>query len=500
MACRGSDLSVPLRNCGDTNGVAAFFISNYGAYIMHASIVTDLGFGDAGKGTMVDYLARQTSQAVIVRFNGGAQAAHNVHTACGKHHTFSQFGSGMLVPGTRTFLSHYVLFDPFALRNEADALSKLVPGDPLSRVIVDGGALTVTPFQKAANRVRESLRGAGRHGSVGMGIGETMADMLTFPELAVYAHDLRDLPLLFQKLKRQQELKQAEFGDRLSVVSESGVLPEEVRLLSDPNAPRYIAETMVELSRRFTLGSMSILKRLSYEHPLIFEGAQGILIDEWHGFHPYTTWSTSTNKNANALLRDLGYLGPVNRYGVVRAYSTRHGPGPFPSEDQGLTMALPDTHNVFGRWQGGFRVGWLDLPLTRYALAVSEGTDTILLTHLDRWAQLGEKKVVTAYAVEASALSTRERAAIVEMKVARPVAGKVYIGSFRPKETLEDLTYQEMLGDILGKSEPVFEYTELSGEAYADFVGTRLGLPVGVTSYGRTAAEKRERLSLLQAA
>lgn len=467
---------------------------------MHASIVTDLGFGDAGKGTVVDYLARQAMGAVIVRFNGGAQAAHNVHTADGKHHTFSQFGSGMLVPGTRTFLSHHVLFDPFALRNEAAALATLVSGDPLTRVMVDGGALTVTPFQKAANRMRESLRGQGRHGSVGMGIGETMADMLTFPELAIYAHDLRDPALLFQKLKRQQGLKCAEFGERLLIARESGTLPDEVRLLTDLNAPRYIAEAMVELSRRFTLASMSTLKRLSYEHPLIFEGAQGILIDEWHGFHPYTTWSTTTNKNANSLLRDLDYHGPVTRYGVVRAYSTRHGPGPFPSEDRGLTMALPDTHNVTGRWQGGFRVGWLDLPLTRYALAVSEGTDTIALTHLDRFAQLGEKRVVSAYAVEAASLSSRERAAIVETKVAKPVEGKVYIHSFKPKETLEDLTYQEMLGDILGKSEPVFEYTDLTGEAYADFVGTRLGLPVGVTSYGRTAAEKRERQPLMMAA
>jgi adenylosuccinate synthase len=467
---------------------------------MNASIVTDLGFGDAGKGTMVDYLARQTTGAVIVRFNGGAQAAHNVHTVDGKHHTFSQFGSGMLVPGTRTFLSRHVLFDPFALRNEAAALATLVSGDPLTRVMVDGGALTVTPFQKAANRVRESLRGQGRHGSVGMGIGETMADMLTFPELAVYAHDLRDPALLFQKLKRQQELKQAEFGERLSVTAESRVLREEVRLLADPDAPRYIAEAMVELSRRFTLASMSTLKRLSYEHPLIFEGAQGMLIDEWHGFHPYTTWSTTTNKNANSLLRDLDYRSPVTRYGVVRAYSTRHGPGPFPSEDSRLTMALPDTHNVFGRWQGGFRVGWLDLPLTRYALAVSEGTDTIALTHLDRFAQLGEKRVVTAYAVEAAVLSPRERAAIVETKVTKPVEGRVYIHSFKPKETLEDLTYQEMLGDILGKSEPVFEHTHLTGEAYADFVGTRLGLPVGVTSYGRTAAEKRAGQPLMMAA
>ena len=333
-----------------------------------------------------------------------------------------------------------------------------------------------------------------------MGIGETMADMLAFPELAVYAVDLRDPALLFLKLTRQQELKQAEFGEKLATLALSGILSDEVRLLSDPYAPGYIARAMVELSSRFTLGSISSLRRLSYEYPLIFEGAQGTLIDEWHGFHPYTTWSTTTNKNANALLRDLNYAGPVTRYGVVRAYSTRHGPGPFPSEDAKLTMALPDTHNVFGRWQGGFRVGWLDLPLTRYALAVSEGTDTIALTHLDRFASVSAKRVVIAYEVDQVMLSERERSAIVEMKVAEPKAGKLYISSFKPKEKMEDLNYQEMLTDILGKSEPVFEYTDLSGEAYADFVGERLGLPVGVTSYGRTASEKIERKPLLLAA
>lgn len=467
---------------------------------MHASVVIDLGFGDAGKGTIVDYLTRQTEGAVIIRFNGGAQAAHNVHTADGRHHTFAQFGSGMLVPGTRTYLSHYVLFDPFALHNEAAGLAKLGVGDALSRLTVDAAALTVTPFQKAANRVREYLRGEERHGSVGMGIGETMYDMLTYKELAVYAADLRDPALLFQKLTKQQELKQAEFGPRLKQVAESGILAEEVRVLSDPQAPAYIAEFMVKLARSFTLGTIATLKRFSYERPLIFEGAQGVLIDEWHGFHPYTTWSTTTNQNANTLLREINYAGPVTRYGVVRAYSTRHGPGPFPSEDRGLTMALPDTHNVFGKWQGGFRVGWLDLPLTRYALAVSAGTDSVALTHLDRFAQVPSGRVVVAYEVNASSLSLRERSAIVEYKMKSPKAGMVYISSFKEKPDLEDLTYQEMLGGILGKSKPVFADTHLTGEAYADYIGDELGLRVGVTSYGRTASDKVRRQPLLMAA
>ena len=77
-----------------------------------ATIVIDLGFGDSGKGTIVDYLARTSRVSAVVRFNGGAQAAHNVYTTDGRRHTFAQFGSGMFVPGVKTHLSRYVLLDP----------------------------------------------------------------------------------------------------------------------------------------------------------------------------------------------------------------------------------------------------------------------------------------------------------------------------------------------------------------------------------------------------
>ncbi|MBY0538682.1 adenylosuccinate synthetase [Patescibacteria group bacterium] len=457
---------------------------------MFASIVTDLGFGDAGKGTTVDFLARQINGATVVRFNGGAQAAHNVHTTDGRHHTFSQFGSGTLVPGTRTYLSRFVLFDPYALMREAEGLMRLGVGSPLSLVTVDEAALTVTPFQKAANRLREALRGDGRHGSVGMGIGETMADMLAFPEQAVYAVDLRDVAVLTQKLHKQQALKYAEFAPYFAVLSHNNLLRDELRVITDPAMPRLIAQTMVTLMRSCTLGTMATLRRLSATSPLIFEGAQGILIDEWHGFHPYTTWSTTTNDNANTLLRELMYQGSVTRYGVVRAYSTRHGPGPFPSESSALTTALPDSHNHFGVWQREFRVGWLDLPLTRYALTVSAGTDAVVLTHLDRWATLPEKKVVTHYRLGEGELSLRARLAVVLDETVRE-PGFVFIKSFKPKTDLEDLTYQELLGEIVTKATPVYQSVSHTGEAYAEFVGMMLDLPVTITSYGKTAADKR---------
>ncbi len=466
---------------------------------MFASIVTDLGFGDAGKGTTVDFLARQTEGAVVIRFNGGAQAAHNVHTSDGRHHTFAQFGSGTLVPGTRTYLSRFVLFDPYALQREAEALKRHGVTNPLSLVTIDEAALTVTPFQKAGNRLREALRGDGRHGSVGMGIGETMADMLAFPEVAVYAADLRDIVTLTMKLSRQQALKHAEFAASFETLAQLPLVRDELRVITDPAMPRLVAEHMHALMRQCTLGSLSTLRRMAATRPLIFEGAQGILIDEWHGFHPYTTWSTTTNHNANTLLAELGYAGPVTRYGVVRAYSTRHGPGPFPSESPALTTVLPDSNNHFGVWQREFRVGWLDLPLTRYALAVSGGTNAVVLTHLDRFAGLTEKKVVTHYRLAERDLSLRDQSAVVlDGTVSEP--GFVFIKSLRPKTDLEDLSYQELLGNIITKATPVYQSVSYTGEAYAEYVGMQLDRKVAITSYGRTAADKRWQKRLLQVA
>ena len=97
-----------------------------------AVVVVDLGFGDAGKGTVIDALARCNDTKTVVRFNGGPQAGHNVVTDDGRHHTFSQFGSAMLLPGTRTLLSRFMLIEPYAMLREAEHLATVadivVPG------------------------------------------------------------------------------------------------------------------------------------------------------------------------------------------------------------------------------------------------------------------------------------------------------------------------------------------------------------------------------------
>jgi hypothetical protein len=118
-------------------------------------IVIDLGFGDSGKGLLTDFLTRRTGAGLVVRYNGGAQAGHNVVTPDGTHHTFSQFGSGTFVPGVRTFLSRHVVLHPTALLVEREALESKGIRDAFERLRISEGARVITPYHQAANRVRE---------------------------------------------------------------------------------------------------------------------------------------------------------------------------------------------------------------------------------------------------------------------------------------------------------------------------------------------------------
>jgi adenylosuccinate synthase len=130
---------------------------------------------------------------------------------------------------------------------------------------------------------------------------------------------------------------------------------------------------------------------------VVFEGAQGVLLDEWRGFHPHTTWSTCTAEGALAALGGCGYDGAVTRWGVVRAYATRHGAGPMVTEDAGLTARLREAHNRDDGWQGGFRVGCFDAVATRYAMAANGGVDALAVTCVDRLRAEAAWRLATAY-------------------------------------------------------------------------------------------------------
>ncbi len=418
---------------------------------MTHDIVVDLGYGDAGKGTVVDWLCSPASgrgpARAVVRFNGGAQAAHNVVAPDGRHHTFAQFGSGTFHGGVRTHLSRHVLVDPLALIAEADHLTALgVPG-ALDRLTVDRRALLATPYHLAANRAREVARGAARHGSCGMGIGETMAYALGRGDDAPRVGDCADPRALRRKLSLLR--------DRLS---------DE---LGDLDAPTV--EACAEAFRAFAAGVRLVddayLPRLLHEGRVVFEGAQGVLLDEWHGFHPFTTWSTTTFANAEALLADAGLAGGARRLGVLRTYATRHGPGPFVTEDPALTASLPDRHNAPGPWQGAFRVGHFDEVATRYALEVCGGADAMVLTHLDVARARADLRICRAYEIG-------------DRRVERLPVGPP-----------GDLDRQERLTRRLLTARPVYGRV---ASGWIETIGEELDTPVVLCSYGPTAADKCE--------
>lgn len=361
--------------------------------------VIGLGFGDEGKGSLTDFLARKHESSTVVRFNGGSQAGHNVTLADGRHHTFAQFGSGTFVPGCRTHLSRFMLVNPIFLMGEEMHLRMLGVKDAYERMTVERTALVTNPFQVAANRVREMLRGMARHGSCGMGIGETMADFATHPEDAIRIEDLEHPHRLKRKLGYWQCLKYEELFSAYTrycaqapraMGAENPDLTREWDVLRDTSVIDTTAERYSVFANHVKfVDERHLHGLLEGKGTLIFEGAQGVLLDQAWGFFPYCTRSDTTFGNALNLVP--GY--PVTKIGVLRAYGTRHGHGPFPTEDPDLRVY--DSHNLYGEWQRDFRVGHLDLVLARYALQAVGGVDEIVMTNLDRLK--GRVKVCTGY-------------------------------------------------------------------------------------------------------
>ncbi len=321
---------------------------------MKVYTIVDLGFGDAGKGTTVDFLSRLTPNTLIVRYNGGPQAAHNVVTAEGVHHTFAQFGSGTLVPTVKTYLSRYMWIDPLSMLNEVQYLERIGVNGALSRLVIDAETPIVTPFHKVANRILEKTN---QHGSCGMGMGNAVADSLE--GLVLTVKDLQDHDTAMTKLKNIQEKKRAEVGADI--------------ILDDPKAP----ELCMGIYEFLLAQDIKIVNGLNTNgfDQVIFEGAGGVLLDENYGFHPHTMWTTTTTENAKKLWKE-----EMKTLGIIRTYSTRHGNGPFVTE---ADIPFVDKYNITNEWQGRFRLGFFDYAATKYAIQATGGVDALVITHTD---------------------------------------------------------------------------------------------------------------------
>ncbi|MFD0855988.1 adenylosuccinate synthetase, partial [Actinomadura adrarensis] len=284
---------------------------------------------------------------------------------------------------------------------------------------------------------------AARHGSCGMGIGETVAYALSHAD-APRVSDCLSPARLRSTLTALHDWYRDGFAGS-----------------SEPVPPvDDCMDAFTAFAERVQVVGDDYLPGLLRTRNVVFEGAQGVLLDEWHGFHPYTTWSTTTFANAETLLSEAG-MAPDSalRLGVLRAYATRHGPGPFVTEDPALTADLPDRHNGTGRWQGTFRVGHLDAVALRYALDVTGPVDGLALTHLDVAEARDDLQLCVAY-------DEMERI---------PVTAK------------GDLETQAALTERLLTARPVYKPL---GDAVAAVEET-LRTPVVLRSYGPDPASKR---------
>lgn len=451
-----------------------------------AFVVVDLGFGDSGKGLLTDFLVRRTGARWVVRYNGGAQAGHNVVAPDGRHHTFAQFGAGTFVPGVRTFLSRHVVVHPTALAVEADVLAGKGIADPLSRICVSARARVITPFHQAANRLRELARGAARHGSCGIGVGETVKDALEWPGETIHAGDLRDASALRRKLARVRERKRGELRALLGAAPADARIRRELGAFDEAAILEGWIEQVTALARLGVVIDDSAPPRwLEEGAPIVFEGAQGVLLDEGCGLHPFTTWSRCTAANALELLAEHAPEAAVERVGVLRSHAMRHGPGPLPTETNALRGAVSEPHNQDNAWQGGVRHGWFDAVLARYALDAVGGVDRLAVTHLDAVQRAAAWKLCPAYRAK---LEPGDR----ELVEGEPVAGALSrLATFGPGQ----LERQARLARLLARVEPVLQGCEPSASAALAQLEALLGRTVDLTSCGPHASDVSERSS-----
>lgn len=432
-------------------------------------LTVDLGFGDAGKGSIVDFLTRAYHAHTVVRYNGGAQAGHRVVVAgdSPQEHVFAQFGSGTLA-GADTHLSRFMLLDPLAMLVEEQHLHTLGVTDAFQRTTIDARALIITPFQRAINRLKEVARGPKRHGSCGMGIGETMADYLAHGNQVLFAGNLANRDALYQRLRFLQTVNLDKWHALQPDLPDSEAVACEQEWLTDTTWIDWLIDAYDQFSQQARIMPGDYLSTLlRRDGTVVFEGAQGVLLDEWHGFHPHTTWSTTTLACADQLLTEAGYTGQQTRIGITRAYATRHGSGPLVTEDARLTRALPDACNRSGDWQHGFRVGWLDLVMLRYARDVVGHLDYLALTCLDRLFDLPTIQVCRRYRYDTFMV---ERIA--------------------PAPTPHALDYQQQITHNLAHCTPEFE-TVCDAWAIVNVLTDSLGVAVGLISTGPTAADKQ---------
>lgn len=322
-----------------------------------AQAVIGAGYGDEGKGLVVDALAHACGPGtLVVRTNGGAQAGHTVQTPDGRRHVFHHVGSGALA-GASTHLSKWFVHHPMVLAAEVATLRRLRANVAIT---ADPRGWVTTPWDMLVNQLVEEKRGNGRHGSCGYGFGETVGRC----EETEHRLTLSDLtrPTLRDKLTAIREVWAPARLRALGVEN----IHEEARglLKSDAVLERFLKDCDDFLK----LVSISPDASIAAAKSLIFEGAQGLMLDQHHGAFPFVTRSSTGLANMLVTAAEAGLQFIETTY-VTRCYITRHGRGPMPNEtDVSSSFAISDPTNRPNPWQEQLRFGELDIDVLSAAV------------------------------------------------------------------------------------------------------------------------------------
>ena len=349
---------------------------------MPAVVIVGAQWGDEGKGKATDLLGSRVDY--VVKFNGGNNAGHTVVVGDEKY-ALHLLPSGILTPGVTPVISNGVVIDIEVLFNELTALKSR--GVDVSRLLVSSNAHVITQYHRTLDKVTERFLGKRQIGTTGRGIGPAYADKIN--RVGIRIQDLFDENILRQKvegaLHQKNHLLVKIYNRRAIQVEE---IVEDLLSYADRLRP-MVADTSLILNNALDAGKT-----------LLFEGGQATMLDVDHGTYPFVTSSNSTSGGAAT-----GSGVAPNRIdrviGIVKAYTTRVGAGPFPTE-------LFDESGEFLRAKGfefgtttgrPRRTGWYDAPIARYSARINGVTDFVM-TKLDVLTGLKEIPVCVAYEVD----------------------------------------------------------------------------------------------------
>ena len=351
---------------------------------MSAFIVLGAQWGDEGKGKMTDYLAEDAD--VVVRFQGGNNAGHTVEVG-ERQYKLHLIPSGILYDDKVNVIGNGVVVDPQALFEEISYLEGLGAKITPEKLIISDRAHLIMPYHKVLDRLKEKARGKNDIGTTGKGIGPCYTDK--FERCGIRVCDLLHEEVFEEKLRENVKMK----NDMITKVLGGEALDVE-KILADykeyaKKLRPFVKDTSVE-----------VFDAIKSDKNVLFEGAQGMLLDIDYGTYPYVT---SSNTTSGGVCNGTG-VGPTlitNAIGIAKAYTTRVGKGPFPTEllDETGDWIREKGHEYGVTTGRSRRCGWLDLVILKTTARVC-GLTSLAVTKIDTLAGLEKLKVCVGYKFE----------------------------------------------------------------------------------------------------